>query len=49
MAHRLYEAKKHGEKELFITEEGEHAEAKFAEPHTYYQRVLAFADKHLDQ
>lgn len=46
MVYELCEAKSQGEKELYLTEQGAHAEAKFAEPVTYYQRVLDFFDKY---
>lgn len=47
MVYDLYEAKKLGDKELYVTEHGGHAEAKFAEPVEYYKRVLEFVGKYI--
>lgn len=47
MVHELYEAKIHGEKELYILDDGGHAEAKFVEPKNYYARIQNFVDQYL--
>lgn len=47
MVYDLYEAKDSGDKELYVTEHGGHAEAKFAEPDEYYKRVLEFVGNYI--
>ena len=47
MMHELYEAKVHGHKESYVIESGGHAEAKYAEPIRYYERVFEFANQYV--
>lgn len=47
MMHDLYEAKVHGNKEFYIIEDGAHAEAKYAEPVVYYERVFEFVNQYV--
>lgn len=47
MVFELYDAKLNGVKEMYITENGAHGEAKFVEPKEYYNRVISFAEKYI--
>ena len=47
MVHDLYAAKIQGEKEIYILEDGGHAEAKYAEPVAYYERVFQFVNQYV--
>ena len=47
MVHDLYAAKVQGEKEIYILEDGGHAEAKYAEPVAYYERVFQFVNQYV--
>ena len=47
MVHDLYAAKVQGEKEIYILEDGGHAEAKYAEPVVYYERVFEFVNQYV--
>ena len=47
MAHELFDAKMEGNKELYILEDGNHAEAKFVAPAVYYPKIYTFAEKYL--
>lgn len=47
MMHDLYEAKVHGDKEIYLLEDGAHAEAKYAEPVAYYERVFEFINQYV--
>lgn len=47
MVHDLYEAKINGEKELYILDDGGHAEAKFVDPENYYSKIYDFIDQYL--
>lgn len=47
MMHDLYEAKIHGDKEFYLLEDGGHAEAKYAEPVVYYERVFEFVNQYV--
>ena len=49
MMHDLYEAKVHGDKEAYIVEVGGHAEAKYAEPVRYYEKVFSFLNHYLSK
>lgn len=49
MVKELYQIKNIGDKELYVTEKGAHAEAKFAEPIVYYQRGLDFFEKYHEE
>jgi hypothetical protein len=46
MVHELYAAKTNGEKELYLLEDGGHAEAKFVAPETYYKKVFDFIEEY---
>ena len=48
MVHELYEAKRTGDKDLFITANGTHGQAKYAEPEEYFQRVFAFHSQYFE-
>ena len=47
MVHDLYTAKVQGDKEIYLLEDGGHAEAKYAEPVAYYERVFQFVNQHV--
>lgn len=47
MMHDLYEAKVHGDKEIYLLEDGAHAEAKYAEPVVYYERMFEFVNQYV--
>lgn len=47
MMHELYAAKVHGHKEYYLIKDGGHAEAKYAEPVTYYKRVFDFVNQYV--
>lgn len=48
MAYDLFEAKSDGKKELYILDDGGHAEAKFVAPDVYYPKIFAFAEQYLN-
>lgn len=47
MVYELYEAKQAGDKELYILEDGGHAQAKFVEPESYYAKVFEFLENNM--
>lgn len=47
MLYDLFNAKVHGDKEIYLLEDGGHAEAKYAEPVTYYERVFEFVNQYV--
>lgn len=49
MARELYDAKSKGPKELYIVPEAGHAEAKYKEPTTYYQKIFQFIQDYGDE